>query len=97
MIELIELGLNRAMYSVLKLNNLKPIENLEYLQLISNRIMDKSIQLLLNLKKLKSLRLANKWLESGFELLRQNMPNLKYGNVVPDQNAKRLMKIFGNK
>ena len=59
--------------------------------------MDKSIDPLLNLKKLKSLRLGNKWSESDFELLRKNMSNLKYGNVAPDQNAKRLMKIFGKK
>jgi len=100
MTDLIGLGLNGGMYSVLKLDNLKPIEhlvNLEYLQLISTRIMDKSIDPLLNLKKLKSLRLSDKWSESDFDLLRQNMPNLKYGNVVPDANAKRLMKIFGKK
>ena len=71
--------------------------NLEYLQLISTRILDKSIEPLLNLKKLKSLRLANKWSEPDFELLRQNLPDLKYGNVVPDKKAKRLMKIFGKK
>ena len=92
------LGLNGGMYSTLKLDTLKPIENLvnlEYLQLISTQISDKSIEPLLNLKKLKSLRLANKWSESDFELLRQNLLNLKYGNVVPDKNAKRLLKIFG--
>tara|TARA_R110000868_G_C10940734_1_gene767058 strand:+ start:363 stop:1112 length:750 start_codon:yes stop_codon:yes gene_type:complete len=100
MTDLIGLGLNGGMYSTLKLDNIKPIEslkNLEYLQLISTRVLDKSIDPLLNLKELKSLRLTNKWTESDFELLRQNLPNLKYGNVVPNNNAKRLMKIFERK
>ncbi|MDC1162094.1 hypothetical protein OAT18_01495 [Tenacibaculum sp.] len=97
MTNLIGLGLNGGVYSDLKLNNLKPIEyltNLKYLQLISTKIMDKSIEPLFNLKKLKSLRLTNKWSDSDFELLRQNIPNLKYGNVVPDTKAKKLIKVF---
>jgi Leucine-rich repeat (LRR) protein len=100
MTNLMGLGLNGGMYSVLKLNDLKPLKNLnnlEYLQLISTRVLDKSITPLLNLKKLKCLRLASKWPDSDFELLRTNLPNLKYGNVVPDKTQIQLMKIFNKK
>jgi hypothetical protein len=79
------LGLNGSMYSTLKIDSLEPIgrlSNLKYLQLINTSIKDKSIKPLLSLKKIECLRLTNKWSENDFELLRINLPLLKYGNAV---------------
>jgi hypothetical protein len=100
MTNLIGLGLNGGMYSTLKIDSLEPVghlTNLKHLQLINTTIKDKSIKPILNLKELECLRLTYKWTENDFELLRANLPRLKYGNVVPDKNANVFSKIFFKK
>jgi len=94
---LIGLGLNGGMYSTLKIDSLDPVGHLtklKYLQLISTRVKDNSIKPLLNLKELECLRLTNSWNENDLELLRTNLPKLKYGNVIQSDDTRKLNKIF---
>ncbi len=92
------LGIHGGMYQRLKLDSIQFVRNLKelkYLFLTSTTVLDKSLKPIEDLQELRSLILTNDWPEEKFIELRKMMPKLKYGNVVNDNGAKYLKKIFG--
>ena len=77
------LGLDGSMYTAQKIDTLEPLRNLtelKYLTLTNSRILDKSFEAILNLRKLVRFNCSYNYPANEFEKLK-NLPNLKYSNV----------------
>lgn len=96
-VQLEGLGISGGTYERLKLSSLdflRNLKNLKYLYLISTNISNKSLKPIYNIKGLENLILTNDWEDEELRKLKQNLPNLKFGSVVQNNQTKYLQRIF---
>jgi hypothetical protein len=85
------LGVMGDMWTSQKVNSLEPISelvNLRYLLLTNLRTLDKTLAPLSNLKQLIRLDTPYWFSKEDFELLRNSLPNLKYGSPLELETLK---------
>jgi Leucine-rich repeat (LRR) protein len=78
------LGLNGSTWTPQKINTLEPIKHLtelKYLSAINSKILDKSFEPILSLKKLVRFSVSWNYPSEEFEKLRK-LPNLKYNSQI---------------
>lgn len=71
---------------------LRTLGNLKYLFLIALRSLDKSLRPIGELKSLVTLRTAWYWTAEEFEYLRNQLPNLRYGNPLEEALIREFAK-----
>lgn len=77
------LGVEGSMWTTQIIETLTPLcdlENLRYLFLTNLKTLDRTIRPLSRIKTLMNIRTSYWWPKSDFKLLRESLPNLKYGS-----------------
>jgi hypothetical protein len=89
------LGISGSTWTTQVVESLKPIEhlkNLKYLFLSNLRTLDQTLEPISRLDSLVNFRTGYWWPKSDFALLRESLPNLKYGSVFEDELFERFSK-----
>ena len=76
------LAIEGSMWNAQIVDSLEPLsdlQNLRYIFLANLRSLDETLEPLTRLKKLRNIRTTFKWTKSEFQLLRESLPELKYG------------------
>jgi hypothetical protein len=90
------LGVMGDMWTTPVVDSLKPISeltNLRYLFLTALKSKDETLLPLLKLKQLESLHTSYRWPKKEFQLLRDNLPNLRFGSPLELELIDRFGKM----